>query len=304
MTYNTGELIQAADYNTFATSINTIWGVGSSSSGYGQTTTLATVSSAVAVASTEWSSAIARVNSTRNHQSNTGYTPVDGSPTAGGIIKYLSDFSSTVTTITTNKLLAATNGTDTAATNFDNATSWTTSATREVSCTFLSGDRARYFFNAGGKILISYSLTSPSTTKATAWQTLCSNVGTLIFGATSFSKSGGGGATPTINLTTSGYYQLTTGYGDWFKQFSQGVADYTSNFITLSVKSNGVQGANSDVGSVLTFKTLFSDVAGDSFDDTVGGTLRMSVIIRPPETTYLVDVWSTPILASVSNTQS
>lgn len=306
MAYSVGSVITATDYNSFATSVNTLWGTGSGQSGYGQSTTLPTVTASVTIASTEWSSAVARVNSLRFHQSGVGYTPTDGSPTSGGLIKHLSDFNSTLTTTQNNKLLAATNGTDTVATNYDNATGWTTSATRETSITFTSGNAARYFFNAGGKILVSYSLISPGTTKATNWQTLCSQVGTLIFGSSTLTRSGNSGAAPTINLSTSGYWNLTTSYADWFRQFNNsGAADYNNNYITFSVKSNGVQGANGDVGSVVTIKTVFTDAAADSFDDTVSGTLRMSVAIRPPESTYLTtNSWGTPTLAQVTNTQS
>jgi hypothetical protein len=44
MTYSSGGLIQAADYNTFSTNINNIWGTGSGDSGWGQTNTLPSVS--------------------------------------------------------------------------------------------------------------------------------------------------------------------------------------------------------------------------------------------------------------------
>jgi hypothetical protein len=37
MTYSSGGLIQAADYNTFQTNLNAIWGTGSTDSGWGQT---------------------------------------------------------------------------------------------------------------------------------------------------------------------------------------------------------------------------------------------------------------------------
>ena len=38
MTYSTGGLIEATDYNTFATNLNAIWSTGSGDSGWGQTT--------------------------------------------------------------------------------------------------------------------------------------------------------------------------------------------------------------------------------------------------------------------------
>jgi hypothetical protein len=139
----------------------------------------------------------------------------------------------------------------------------------------------------------------------------------LIFGATTFSKSGGGGNTPSPYTTTSGYYNLTSSYATWFKQLSTGssASYYANNYIQLDVKSNGVQGANSDVGSVITFKSSFIDAATDStypelagnpdYVDEVHGTLRVSITVRPPESTYLTTAsWGTPTVASVSSTGS
>jgi hypothetical protein len=318
MTYSAGGLIQASDYNSFVSSINTLWGTGSGQSGYGQSSTLSNATASVNIASTEWAAAVSRVNSMRNHQSGVSYTPTDGTPASGGLIKYLTDFNSTITTIQTNKLVANANGSDTT-TNLDYTTTtgggWTTSYVREASVTFASGDAARYFFNAGGKIIVSYSLSSPDNSKSTDWQTLCSNAGSFIFGATTSSKSGGGGNTPSPYLTTSGYYNLTTSYAAWFKQFSTGssASYYANNYIQLEVKSNGVQGSNADVGSVLTFKASFVDAATDStypelagtpdYVDEVHGTLRVSITVRPPSSTYLTTAsWGTPSVASVSST--
>ena len=311
MTYSSGGLIQAADYNSLATSVNSLWGTGSGSTGYGQSTTLSGVSSAVTVASTEWAALISRINSMRGHQSGTTYAPT--APVSGGIITYLSDLSSTITTITTNKNLANANGTD-ATTNYDNATGWYTSSQRETSITFASGDAARYFFNAGGQIRISYSLTGGDNTKSTDWATLCTNVGTLVISANSFAKSGGGGNSPSTYNTGYGYYSLTTSYATIFQQYSTGSAGsyYANNYLQFQVKSNGTVGANGDKGSVIYVNTNFIDAAVDSTwpglygnpdqVDEVHGTLRMSVTIRPPSTTYLTSTWGTQTLAQVTNT--
>ena len=312
MTYSSGGLIQAADYNSFATSINTIWGTGSGSSGYGQSTTLSNATAAVTIASTEWSAAVSRLNSMRAHQSGATYAPT--SPTSGGLIQYLSDFSTTVTTITTNKNAFNANGSD-STTNYDNSTGWYTSSQREVSLTFASGDAARYFFNAGGQIRVSFSLTSGDNSKSTDWATLCSDAGTLVFGSNTFSKSGGGGNAPSTYNTGIGYYSLTTSYQTLSQQYSTGSAGsyYSNNYIQFQVKSNGVQGANSDKGSVITFNANFVDAATDSNwaqlygnpdqIDEVHGTLRMAVTIRYPSSTYLSSTaWGTPTLAQVTNT--
>ena len=62
MTYSSGGLIQAVDYNTFAqggasadnnvANINTIWGVGTGDKGWGQSTTITPVSAAATVTAT------------------------------------------------------------------------------------------------------------------------------------------------------------------------------------------------------------------------------------------------------------
>ena len=112
MTYSSGGLIQAADYNGFASRINTIWGVGSGSSGYGQSTTLNSSiagGSSVNIASTEWAAAISRINTMKGHQSAASYSPT--APTSGGIITYLSDFNTALSAIETNKNVFAANGT-------------------------------------------------------------------------------------------------------------------------------------------------------------------------------------------------
>ena len=236
MTYSSGGTIQASDYNNFATQVNNIWGTGNGSNGYGQSTTLSSVTAAsVNIASTEWVSLINRLNSLSYHQSATNYAPE--TPVTGGLIAYIGNLSTTVTSIVTNKLNSYANGSD-SSTNYDNATGWYTSSQREISITFSSGDAARYFFNAGGQIRISYSLTSPDNSKSTDWQTLCSNVGTLVLSATSFAKSGGGGNTPSVNQTGLGYHNLTTSYQTFFQQYSTGSSasrGFPQSIVTRSI---------------------------------------------------------------------
>ena len=94
MTYSTGGLIQATDYNKFVqggaavdhnvANVNSIWGTGYGDKGYGQSGLLATVSTSNTVTATQWATLIARLNSISAHQSgsNTGIT----APVTGGTI--------------------------------------------------------------------------------------------------------------------------------------------------------------------------------------------------------------------------
>ena len=43
MTYSTGGVVQASDYNTFQTNLNNVWSTGSGNSGWGQTAIAASV---------------------------------------------------------------------------------------------------------------------------------------------------------------------------------------------------------------------------------------------------------------------
>jgi hypothetical protein len=76
MTYSVGGLIQATDYNGFASTttggnVNVLWGTGTSDAGYGQSTTLATVSASGTVTATQWASLVNRISSIASHQGTT-----------------------------------------------------------------------------------------------------------------------------------------------------------------------------------------------------------------------------------------
>jgi len=53
MTYSVSGVIQATDYNSFAAPINSLWGVGTSDAGYGQSTTLSSVTAVNTVTATQ-----------------------------------------------------------------------------------------------------------------------------------------------------------------------------------------------------------------------------------------------------------
>jgi hypothetical protein len=308
MTYTTGSLILRDDYNIFATgaaagtanhavnNINTLWGTGVGDKGYGQTTVLSAVDAGNTVTATQWATMIARMTSLASQQAST-ITAIT-QPTVGNTISVFAALSGNLSTLTTNRLNKAANGTDivtggTATT----ATGWTTTRTATHTITFASADAARYFFNAGGEIRIACTRTGgTSTTKNTNWSQLLTDCGTTVFASQGTTKSGGAGS-PTTVATTIGYYDMTTTDQTVFKQFAVG-APYTVNALTVSAKTNGVQGANGDVGTVVTITVLFDDAEVDTVNDTVDGTLTSTCTVRPPSTTYLTNTWGTPTISS------
>jgi hypothetical protein len=302
MSYSQGGLIQSLDYNTFAqggssvnhavANINTVWGVGNGNKGYGQTTPVATVTGAVdTVTATQWSTLISRLNSILTHQSGSGSGIT--APTAGATIAYLSALSGKITDGFNNRLLAATNSSDSTGqgsttTTWNNNTS--TVITRTV--TFASADQARYFFNAGGKLIINFSATNTAgNSKGTDWVSLLgTKLSSLTFGSTTNARNGTGGTATTTN-TNIGYWGLTTSYQTLIELTSASGATYGSNSVKIEVKSNGVQGSNADVGTIVTFQITLTDAAADGFDDTVNLSIGTNFTVRAPEVTNLSNTW-------------
>jgi len=305
MAYSSGGLIQATDYNSRVTNINDIWGTGSGSNGYGQSTTLSTVTGGTTtVSATQWATLIARLDSMRTHQSGSGSGITQ--PTAGGVVTYLSTVDTQLASIVTNKLTAATRGTATLIGNpqMSSATTWQTTATKEYYTTVgSSSDTVRYYFNAGGQLYCYLTLTGGGTTKATDWNTfLTTTVGTITLGSNYCSRSGTGGDNLTQN-TSTGFHNLTTTYQTLFNIGStSATADYGANSILIEAKLGGAIGAASS--NLVYFKVTLTDAAADSFNDTIIGTVNMYAGYTPPEVVNLTNTWGTPTATTVTNTQS
>lgn len=332
MTYGSTNIITSLDYNTFAqggaspsnavANINTIWGVGIGDKGYGQSTTLSNVTSVTStVTATQWATLISRLNSILTHQSGSGSGLVP--PTTGNVVTYLSSLSGNITTAFTNRLNSASNATDvtTTATN----TVWNSSAptTQQIikTATWASADQARYFFNAGGKLILTFGtvVNTLGNAKGTDWATLLNTkLATLVVGSYTNGRTGTGG-TITASNTSIGYWNAgTTNNSAITLTSASGTADYSSNSVVIGIKTNGVQGANGDVGTVVTFQIDLTDAAADTntapagipvynpvgtaptqgnFNDALNLTIPVSITIRPPETTNLSTAITNPTIA-------
>ena len=331
MTYSAGGLIQAADYNGFASTtsganVNDIWATGATDKGYGQSA-LATVSAASTVTATQWAGLVNNIASMANHQ-GTSITSRTA-PVTGGIITILSNLNTDLTNLTTNRGNAAASGTTigtfsgttskTTATGSGNA-AWTITFTHTV--TFADANAARYFFNAGGLVKIMYGKSSTGTDHDPNWNTLAGQCGSIFFsgrvngttntiagtGYTGTTRIGGTGGTQTTLATTTGFYNLTAGgAATTIFQLNNATAPYTPEYIRTTVALNAG-------GNILTFVTTWVDdgtgVIG-STSDISGGTATTSpatsitgnapttlVNLVPPSTTYLSASWGTPTIAA------
>ena len=292
MTYSTGNVVVASDFNGFVSTnaganLNDFWGAGSGDLGWGQTA-LSTVSAGGTVSATNWASLVNNMASSGSH-TNTTLTSRTA-PTTGSLISILSNVSTDLTSLTTNRGNAAASGTtsstwtgnaaQTAATSAQSS-GWTITWTQTV--TFPSADQARYFWNAGGLVRLDMSKTSTGTDKDPDWNTFAGQVGTIYISGrvnsaaqtiagtsyTGTTRVGGSGGTQTTLTTTTGWYSLTGGAAaTTIFQLNDATSPYTGDYIRVTAAIDASR-------TVLTLTTSWYDAgysgAGKS-NNISGGT--------------------------------
>jgi hypothetical protein len=319
MAYTAGDTILDDEYNTFVTgdaagtgthtvaNVNSVWGSGSGDKGYGQSSTISAVSAGTQISATQWNDFLGRVETLASHQ---GSTVTDYSAlTTGDTIEAYSTVSTDLSTVYNNRFDCAAVGTAITSSSSTTA-SWTTTRLAVFDLDFSSADTARYFFNAGGTVRLSFSRSGgTSNDKNTEWTDLCSRAGTVWFSGsashtvnsqalTGTTKVGGntGGTGSAVTNTT--YHDLTTSFQQIFIQYAD-TAPYTTNYIKVEALHNG--------SGKVQFQVTFQDDAADTGNptyplagtdaaslDQVDGTLTASVSAVPPATTHISNTWGTP----------
>ena len=317
MTYTTGGTIEAGDFNGLARNtayvsssatggnVFWVWGTGFGNTGYGQDTSLlGTVSSASTVAATNWAGFVFTLNRALGHQNQTRLA--NGSNigiTAGATIQAFANVSTAVTNINNfqQKLGYVNQGTTVTGSNFTatlTAAGSTVAASFSTTRTlaFASGDSARYFFNAGGRVALVITATNNNgTARSQDFQQLFqSNIASSYFQANfSVGKTGTGGGNVT-NATTLGYYSLTSSNQTLANVQPSGQAyTYSNDWVRVQVKTNGTVGTAGDTGNIITFQLDAASPAqtNSNFNDAVSVTVTTRIDVTPPETTYLANTW-------------
>jgi hypothetical protein len=331
MTYSSGGLIQASDYNIFVGNvsgncINNVWGTGTTSDlGWGQAN-IANVAAAGTVTATQWASI---VNTLTTMGSQTGTTITSRTaPVAGNLISVLANVATDINNITNNRGNAVASGTEygtfsgttskTTATG-SGTSAWTITFTHTV--TFASAAALRYFFNAGGIVRLKYGKSSTGTDTDPDWNTLAGwcgsisltgrvNSNTQLIAAQAYTgttRIGGTGGTQTTLATTTGWYNLT-GTPTTIFQLTNSTAPYTGEYIRTTATATST--------TVLTLVTTWvsdgSSGAGTSANITggtgvsspatvIGAATAPTTLVTyiPPSSTYLTTAsWGTPTIAA------
>ena len=169
MTYTSGQLIQATDYNGFvstnsAANLNATLGTATTAGGYGYAN-VTTVSASGTITATQWATLVNNLATLGSHQGTTITSRT--APVAGNTISVLSNVNTDLTTLYTNRANASASGTQftawtgtaskTTSTGVGNA-SWTITYTDTI--TFANTTALYSFFNSGGYLKAQFSKTS------------------------------------------------------------------------------------------------------------------------------------------------
>jgi hypothetical protein len=278
--------ITAARINNLQSSIALILGNGSGQNGYGQTVASTPVNNTSDIIEAADINAIyADILTARVHQvgtndidiaevvqnlnvvaENTSFFVNDSGVTSidpDGFKKGLSDFESVMAQVITDKaIMHPTQAALEPGISSARSSTWNGLIYHEVVVTFSSADSKRFFFNTGGEIRISANNSGAVEPKGLDWNQICSQAGTIKFGANSTISTTGGG-------TLIGNYNLTSAFQDIYQKVGQGTysAIYAGNIYTIK--------ARSDIDTRIIFRIEFNDVVVDgNIDNDVDGRLE------------------------------
>jgi hypothetical protein len=263
-----GDNIAASDYIAIQNNAESLLGTGIGSRGYGQTVFSSDVFTGNTITKAQWDLLRYDITNIRVHQDGT-LPPIItvniGDPIGYSAGSPNTNYNTLIETAIANRFNIAINQSVlSAAASATYSSSWTSSATATLTATFSTADQARYFFNSGGKLRITSTLSGGgSTPQNNAWINFLNSAGTQEFGAAT---------NPFVN-----FYTLTNSY----QIFYQGslTTPYSANNYRLEARSN-VANNSSGTATVVELKiTLIDDHVGISGSpDSVDGTLNISVV--------------------------
>jgi hypothetical protein len=300
-----GDLISATDYNSIRTNIVKVMSSSFSGSeasyGYGQSIFSSAVTVGNQITKTQWDQLRYDIYNALLHQTGTAPTSMVTVQTTD-VIRYgagnpNTQYSSLALTAQSNRFdLGAGQFVTSALGSQSTSSSWSSSLSCTVTVTFSDAEKARNFFNAGGKIRFSSSRTGgTSVAQNTAWSNLLSSAGVQAFGA---------------NTGAVNFYNLTSSYQQFYSLSSS--SPYSANSWRLEALCNA---ANNSTGTanIITFRVTwidnYTDPGPGGPGDSVDGTLSLAVdsvraygVLQPTGTagSFSVDGPASTVISSIS----
>jgi hypothetical protein len=294
MPVTVGQTIGEAEYTTLRSNINLVMGTptgtGVNAAGYNQTTTSPAVSPGDKITVVQWNALKFDVDKAYAHQVGSAPSPALATVNADtGITKAIHDAIETVVTFVKDAgnrfSLGPGQSTTVSARSAAKGPGWNGTQTHDVTFTWANANAVKAFFNAGGKLTFTSSLSyTGSESKTLDWQTMM-DPGTITMNYIDEIKSGANG---TIT-NSAGYYDLTTTEVEILNR--NGATPYSENRYKIFARAitNGVrirmQYQDNDVGDQ---RPGF--LPGPPVDENVQGTLTSAMsYIRPTGSNVQVD---------------
>lgn len=265
----TGSDISSADYVTIQNKAELLLGTGSGSRGYGQTIQSSDVFTGNTITKAQWDALRYDIVNIKYHQD--GEIPNIVTVNVGDLIGYgaaspNTNYNTILESAITNRFkLSPSQAVLTTVGTATRTTSWSNSASCELTATFSNAAQARYFFNAGGQIRTTFTLSGGSaTSQMSAWKNILNAVGTQTFGA--------------VTSTSVGYYNLTNSYQTYFQQALS--TPYSANNVKLEAKvnvSDNSLGTATSLNIRITLTDGYVDSGASPPPDLVDGTLEISL---------------------------
>jgi hypothetical protein len=259
------------DYNEIRNKIASILGSGSGQRGYGQTVASSAVFSGNNITKAQWDLLRYDIINAKIHQDGGLPSIIE----ASGYIGYGPGFPNinydTISeqAITDKFSIGDGQSVLSSAISQERTGSWSTQSQCTLTVTFANADEARYFFNSGGKLRFTSTLSGGTTTSQyNAWYNLLNTtIGTINFGA----------ITPVI----VNFYTLTTAYQTVYQTTAS--SPYSANYYAIEALCNCTDPTNvNGTASTITFRVTWRDDYTD-IDvlsppyDTVNGTLKIQI---------------------------
>ena len=262
-----GTNILAAQYVTIQDKAESLIGAGSVTRGYGQAVQSSDVFTGNTITKAQWDLIKFDIINIKLHQDGVlpGVVTVNvGDPINFGASAPNTNYDTILETAVTNRFqIAGSQSVVNSAASQTYTAPWSTSLTATLTCTFSTADQARYFFNSGGKVRFTTSLSGGSSTpQINAWTNFLASVGTQSFGAD----------TGIVN-----YYALTNSFQIYYQ--SSLSSPYSSNNYRLEARtdvSNNSTGTATQLFLRVTLSDSYVDPGAPAPGDLVNGTLTIA----------------------------
>lgn len=281
MAVSTGTIITETHYTTLRSGINTVMGTpagsGDSSTGYNQTISAPSVSVGDKVLAADWNNLRGDIRKASAHQTNSAValTTVDTDTEITAAIH--NEYETALATVTSNRFtMANAQSTQTTARSKQQGSGWNGIKRHDVTLTWASANDFKSFWNAGGSVKITSSMSYSGTeAKTLDWKSLINDAKHVSVNYTSAYADGGGNQG---TITNTGMYDLNTN-GTEVQIFQDGGTNpYSENDYQIFIRyiTNGIR-----------IRVVFrDDDAGDqtgtgpAVDENVKGTITSAIYYR------------------------